>query len=140
MNLRTVVGAYGSPGLSLSVPIEIVRQIADELASKGRVKRPRLGAGFEDVSPLAAVAAGRAYASGALINAVAVDGLAAQMGLRVTDIVVGMNGRAIGDSADMARALLGWRSAEGTTITVYREGRYQQLRLGRRHPDSAGDP
>jgi serine protease Do len=138
MNLRTVVGPYGSPGLSLSVPIEIVRQIAEELVSKGRVKRLRLGAGFEDVSPFAAVAAGRVYASGALINSVETDGLAARMGVRVRDIVVGINGRAIGDSADMARALLGWRSTDGTTVTVYREGRYQQLGLGRRGADGRG--
>jgi len=127
MNLRTIVGPFGTPGLSLSVPIEIVRQIVNELASHGRITRPRLGAGFEDVSPFAALAAGRTHANGALISSVSAESLAWRIGLRAKDIVVGMNGRPIGDSADLARVLLSWRSASGTKITVFREGRYQQL-------------
>lgn len=127
MNLRTVVGVYGGPGLSLAVPIEVVRQIASEIATHGAVLRPKLGAGFEDVTPFAAVAHGRPYASGALINDVSPGGIAAQMGLRRGDIVVGMNSRPIEDSADFARALLRWRSAAGTRITVFRAGAYRQL-------------
>ncbi len=127
MNLRSIVGPFGTPGLSLSVPIEIVRQIVDELASHGRITRPRLGAGFEDVSPFAALAAGRTHASGALISSVSAESLARRIGLHTKDIVVGMNGRPIGDSADLARVLLSWRSARGTKITVFREGRYEQL-------------
>jgi S1-C subfamily serine protease len=73
------------------------------------------------------MAAGRLYASGALVNAVSAESLAARIGLRKRDTVVGMNGRPIGDSADLARALLGWRSTEGTAITVFREGRFRQL-------------
>jgi serine protease Do len=129
MNLRTVVGSFGSPGLSLSAPIEVVRQIAAELASQGHVSRPRLGASFEDVTPLAAVMAGRAYAQGALIGSVSEGSVAQRLGLREGDIVVGMNGRAIGDSADLARVLLGWRSEHGTQVTVFRDGHVRQLML-----------
>jgi serine protease Do len=128
MNLRTVVGAFGAPGLSLSVPIEVVRQIAAELAGQGSVARPRLGARFEDVTPFAALARGRPYADGALINEVAPGSVAARMGLREGDIVVGMNGWPIGDSADFARGLLRWRSVERLRLAVFRDGGYRHLR------------
>jgi len=128
MNLRTVVGAVGGPGLSLSVPIEVVLQIASEIATHGAVARPRLGAGFEDVTPFAAVARGRPYANGAMINEVSPGSVAAGLGLHEGDIVVGMNGRPIGDSADFARALLRWRSVAGTRLTVFRDGEYRHLR------------
>jgi serine protease Do len=127
MNLRTVVGALGGPGLSLSVPIEVVLQITAEIAAHGSVTRPRLGAGFEDVTPFVAVARGRAYASGALIHDVTPGSVAARLGLREGDIVVGMNGTAIGDSADLARALLRWRTVSGTRFTVFRDGAYRHL-------------
>ena len=127
MNLRTIVGPYGTPGLSLSVPIEIVQQIAGELASTGRITRPRLGIAFEDVSPFAALAAGRTHANGALISSVNPDSVASRIGLHTRDIIVGMNGKPIGDSADLARVLLSWRHVGGTKITVFREGRYQEL-------------
>ncbi|HEX6704814.1 MAG TPA: trypsin-like peptidase domain-containing protein [Albitalea sp.] len=129
MNLRTVVGMIGGPGLSLSVPIEVVRQIAAEIGGQGGVARPRLGAGFEDVTPLVALARGRPYADGALINEVRPNSVAAGLGLREGDIVVGMNGWPIGDSADFARALLHWRSVERVRITVFREGGYRHLKV-----------
>ena len=128
MSLRTVVGPYGTSGVSLFMPIEVVQQVVAELRSDGAAPRPRLGAGFEDVSPLAAWHAGRPDARGAFINAVARGSVAAQLGLRVGDIVVGMNGRALGDSGDFVRALLSWRTLAGTRLTVFRAGGYLELR------------
>ena len=49
MNMRTVVGAYGAPGVSLSIPIEIVLDVVAELRASGSIVRPRLGAEFDDV-------------------------------------------------------------------------------------------
>ncbi|SHN15172.1 S1C family serine protease [Rhizobacter sp. OV335] len=128
MSLRTVVGPYGSSGVSLFMPIEVVQQVVAELRSENVPPRPRLGAGFEDVSPLAAWHAGRADARGAFVNAVARGSVAAGLGLRVGDIVVGMNGRALGDSGDFVRALLSWRALPGTRLTVFRAGGFVELR------------
>jgi len=129
MSLRTVVGPYGTSGVSLFVPIEVVQQVIAELRSNGANPRPRLGASFEDVSPLVAWRAGRADASGAWIGSVLRDSPAARLGLRPGDIVVGMNGRALGDSADLVRALLSWRTLAGTRLAVFRDGHYLELRL-----------
>jgi len=127
MNLRTVVGGPGGPGLSLSVPIELVLQIVAEITGQARTARPRLGAGFEDVTPFVAIARGRPYANGALISEVNAGGLAASIGVRKGDIVVGMNGRPIGDSADFADALLRWRAESAIRLTVFRDGHYRRL-------------
>jgi serine protease Do len=129
MNTRTVVGSFGGSGVSLSIPIEVVMQIVDELRSQGQVRRPRLGAEFDDVTPAEAFTARRPYATGAMVISVGEDTLAARLGLRPGDIVVGMNGKAIGTSGDLARALLAWRSVSGTRLTVYRGEAYQELRL-----------
>jgi S1-C subfamily serine protease len=128
MNTRTVVGVYGGSGLSLSIPIEIVMQIVGELRAKGQITRPRLGADFDDVTPFAALAAQRSYASGALVTSVAIDSLAQQLDLRTGDIIVGMNGRPVAHSADLVHLLLGWRTVDGTVIVVMREGQLVQLR------------
>jgi serine protease Do len=127
MNLRTVVGPFGTAGVSLSIPIETVLQIAAELKSGTTRQRPRLGAGFEDVSASAALEAGRSYATGALITRVDGESAARRLGLKAGDIVVGMNGHPIEDSADLARWLMAWRGLPGTRLVVWREGRYQQL-------------
>ena len=127
MNLRMMVGPFGTAGVSLSMPIELVLRIADDLKSGTVGSRPRLGAKFEDVSPPAALAAGRLLADGAVITEVARGGVAQRIGLRVDDIVVGFNGRALADSADLVRSLLEWETVDGTRLTVYRDGDYVEL-------------
>jgi len=65
--------------------------------------------------------------------------LAQRAGLRVGDIVVGMNGRAIGHSGDFTRALLAWRTATDTRFTVSRAGEYLQLQLDE-HQNCGDEP
>jgi len=128
MNVGTVVGLQGTPGVSLSVPIEIVLQIAGELERSGRIERPRLGADFTDLSPPGALARGRNFAHGALLTEVPASSLAHALGLRTGDVIVGMNGRAVGHSADLARVLLAWRSIDEPRIVVLRDSGYVELR------------
>jgi serine protease Do len=67
MNLRSVIGLYGMAGLGLSIPIEVVLQIAAELEAGRSNARPRLGARFEDLAPPEAFARGMASASGGVV-------------------------------------------------------------------------
>jgi serine protease Do len=129
MNLRMMIGPFGTAGVSLSMPIELVLRIADDLRTGTAGTRPRLGAKFEDVSPPAALAAGRLLADGAAITEIARGSVADRIGLRIDDIVVGFNGRPLVDSADMVRSLLEWETLAGTRLTVYREGDYIELSL-----------
>lgn len=129
MNLRMMIGPFGTAGVSLSMPIELVLQIVRDLKDGGVNPRPRLGAQFEDVSPPAALAAGRLLADGALVTSVSAGSVAARIGLLVDDIVVGFNGRPLSDSADLVKALLSWQTEAGTRIIVYRDGDYRRLAL-----------
>lgn len=129
MNLRTVVGAYGAPGVSLSIPIEIVLDIVAELRSSGSIVRPRLGAEFDDVSAPVAIARGRSTVQGAMVAIVRRGSLAERLGLKVDDIVLAINDRPIAHSADLARALLAWRREAGTRMVVMRGETLLTLRL-----------
>lgn len=128
MNLRSVVGLYGMAGLGLSVPIEVVQQIAAEIEA-GRAKaRPQLGARFEDLAPPEAHLRGMTHARGALVRSVVPDSLAQRIGLRGGDVIVGMNGRPVSDGADLGRLLLEWDDPAALRLTVLRAGRYEELR------------
>jgi serine protease Do len=126
MNVRTLVGLPGSGGLSLSIPIEVVLQIARELL-QGPIARPDLGAEFHDMTPVEALALGRGVVNGARIELVRTASIAERAGLAAGDVVVGFNGRPIESSADLAVALLTWRDAGGTRFTVFRSGTFREL-------------
>lgn len=129
MNMRTVVGALGAPGVSLSVPIEVVLAVVGELRRLGSIARPRLGAEFDDLLPALALQRGRSDTQGVLITAVRPGSLADRLGLRVDDIVLAMNGKALASSADLARVLLDWREPAGTRMTVLRGSVMRELLL-----------
>ena len=130
MNARTIVGPAGTPGASLAISIDIVQQIVGELRASGEgTGRPRLGAMFDDVPPLAAWQAGRREATGALILSVPRGSLAEKLQLHAGDVVMGMNGRPIASAADLVTALLAWRAVHGTRFTVLRAGKELALAL-----------
>jgi S1-C subfamily serine protease len=123
MNARTIVGPIGTPGASLAIPIDIVRQITAELRRDGPGReRPLLGAQFEDVPPLTAWMSGRRETTGSIILSVPRGSVAEQLHLRAGDIVTMMNGRPIRGSADLVMALLAWHKLPGTRIVVQRAG------------------
>jgi serine protease Do len=128
MNVRTVVGQPGSGGLSLSIPIELVLQIAREL-QHGPIVRPELGLEFHDLTPVEALALGRRMVNGARIELVRAGSLADDAGLAAGDLVLGFDGRPIDSSADLAVALLAWRAARATRVAVYRDGGFREVVL-----------
>jgi serine protease Do len=130
MNARAISGMQGMAGLSLALPIETVLQVAAGLESAPRSgKPPRFGAHFEDLLPPEAMAAGLARASGAVIRSIERATLAERLGLKANDIVVGLNGQPIGDSADMTMLLLDRPTAAPLRLTVFRGGAYRELRV-----------
>ncbi len=130
MNARTIVGPVGTPGASLAIPIDIVRQIVSELRGDNALPaRPRLGALFDDVPPLTAWAAGRGNVSGALILSVPRGTLAERLQLHAGDIVTMMNGQPITGGADLVNVLLAWRGPAQARVVVQRGGRELLLRL-----------
>ena len=128
MNQRTIVGPFGTPGVSMSAPIELVLQIAAELR-QGTVVRPRMGALFHDLMVPQALKVGSSHAHGAVVTGVERGSLGNRIGLRPDDIIVAMNGRSITGAAELARALLAWRKADGTRLVVLRERQYLELVL-----------
>ncbi len=120
MNVFRITTAEGG-GISLTIPIEIVSQVAAELKTPQRQRRPRLGARYADVTPAQAFARGRSHAHGVVIVSVDDDSQADRLGLREGDLVVGVDGRPIADSSDMVRALLAWRADAKIRMTVFRE-------------------
>ncbi len=129
MNVRAIAGPQGMAGIGLTLPIEVVLQIAQELLASAHSARPPFGATFEDLLPPEAFAAGMLRASGAVLRSVRAGGTASRLGLRERDIIVGLNGQPVGDSAELARLLLEWRGASSLRATVHRAGGFVELRL-----------
>lgn len=114
-------------GLSFAVPIDLAVQVANELRTRGKVVRGRLGVRTQEVTPQLARAFGLADAAGALVLSVERRSPAETAGIVAGDIIVMVDGKSVGRPNDLLR--MTGATAPGTTVRlqVWRRGAAQQV-------------
>jgi serine protease Do len=131
--LSRVIGintAVAGVGLGLAVPInDTTRRIVSALMTEGRVRRAYIGivGGSRPLPPRLASELGR----GQGIEVVeVVDGSpAARAGLRPEDLIVEVDGVALGDVGDLQRLMVAERIGRGLATSVFRDGRTTEVTL-----------
>ncbi|MBM4074662.1 MAG: PDZ domain-containing protein, partial [Planctomycetes bacterium] len=121
-------GAYS--GVGFAVPVDIVNQVVPELIQHGRVQRAILGVILLDPSISKRLGIDR----GALVRNVISGTGAAAAGIRGTtwdaegnirlgDVLISIEGRAINSTIDLLKTLDGRKPGEKVRISLSREGR-----------------
>jgi Do/DeqQ family serine protease len=87
----------GSHGIGFAIPSNMVRLVVQSALHGGKIRRPWFGASLQPVSPDIAESLGLDRPAGALITSVNDKGPAAHAGLRVGDVVVSVDGKAVQD-------------------------------------------
>jgi Do/DeqQ family serine protease len=129
INTAIVAPSGGNVGIGFAVPINMARQVMDQLISFGEIKRGRIGVAIQDLTPDIAQALGTTYTEGAVIARVEQGSPAERAGLRTNDLVVAVNGAPIHNGAELrnrvglskigdAVDLTVIRGASGRTVTV----------------------
>lgn len=111
-------------GMSLTIPVALAWETAATLAQHGHVRRGYLGIRSQPVAiPTAQQQSlGREQASGLLLVGVEEGGPAAQAGLLVGDILVGLAGAPVTDPDDLLTRLVGAMVGQSTQLQVLRGG------------------
>lgn len=117
----------GNIGIGFAIPINMVKDIMQQLVKHGEVKRGRLGAQAQNLTPQLAKAFGLKYRRGAVITQVVKGSAADKAGLKPGDIVTQINGKRVKD-ADILRNTIGLlRVGEQVTLKILRDGKKQLL-------------
>jgi serine protease Do len=109
--------------VGFAIPINLARQIADQITRSGSVARGYLGVGTEDMTPEKARRLGLAFESGALVNVVNPGSPAATAGLRPNDIIVDVSGRRVESSNGLQHIIQSRAPTEMVDVTYLRGGR-----------------
>ena len=130
----------GSNGVGFAIPINLVRSIAQQLISSGKVSRGFLGVTLQEISPELAEEFGST--SGALVADVRAGSPAEKAGLQSGDIITKLNGKTVIDMPQLRFAVS--ELAPGSTVTLdyLRKGKTTtvSVKLGDRSDKSlAGD-
>jgi Do/DeqQ family serine protease len=99
INTSIVSNSGGSLGIGFAIPANMVRVVvASAKSGSTSVKRPWLGARLQAVTPEIAETLGLRLPSGALVANVTANSPAARAGLRLSDLIVAIDGQTIEDS------------------------------------------
>ena len=121
MKIGAFTDVAGVEGIGFAIPSTTVKEIVDQLISKGFVDgRPSLGIQGQEVSYYYQ----KFYhlPAGVLITEVQRGGSAHAAGLKTGDIILGLNGTRITDMNTLATALYACAAGESVTLTLYRTG------------------
>ena len=108
------VSDVGAEGLGFATPIDIAREVAEDLITDGKVQHVWLGIQGQDVDADTAAALG--IDGGALVRDVVDDSPAAAAGLRNDDVIVAIDERPIANMSALVVALR--RLDPGTTVQL----------------------
>ncbi len=88
----------GSQGIGFAIPANMVRVVVASAKGGGKaVKRPWLGARLQAVTPEIAETLGLPRPAGALVTNVAPNSPAAKAGMKVSDLIVAIDGQSVDD-------------------------------------------
>jgi serine protease Do/serine protease DegQ len=150
INSAIISRTGGNVGIGFAVPSEIARSIMRQILDFGEVRRGLLGVTIQTIDEESAQALGTEIEHGALITGIEPGSAAEDAGLRVDDIIVGVDGRRIDNNRELANAIGLRGSGENVEIEYVRDGRERTVtaELGRRvveqiqgsniHPGLAG--
>ena len=119
-----IIGPSGANvGIGFAVPSNMVRAVMSQLVKYGEVRRGRIGLTTQDVSPELARSLNLRVGQGAAVVEVAKGSPADKAGLRVGDVVMAVNGRAVRGSPDLRNQIGLVPIGDEVEFKVLRDGR-----------------
>ncbi len=120
----------GSMGIGFAIPANMVAAVIKGALDGGRLQRPWLGVGGQAVTPEIASSLGLDRPGGIIVNTIYEAGPADRGGMRVGDIIIGVDGREVTDPASLAYRIATRPIGEYAKINVLRDGRKVDVEVG----------
>ena len=119
MGINTVI-VRGTTGLGFAIPINLARDIADQVLTTGRVRRAVLGIVPDDLIPELAQQYNLPVREGIIVRSVDPGTPAARAGLQPADIITRIDDQPVTTSGDLRRVLRSRRPGDQVRLTVVR--------------------
>ncbi len=129
MNTFILGPAGGNIGIGFAIPINIAKEVADQLIKTGAVERGYLGLIPQDLTAELAEAFELKGVKGALISQVTDDSAAARAGLLCGDIVPQFDGAAVESAAQFRNLVASRKPGQKIELVVLREGERRTIEV-----------
>jgi serine protease Do len=110
-------------GIGFAIPINLAKAIMLQLIDRGKVVRPWVGIGLQDLSPELMKSFNVTEKEGAVVSQVFEGSPAEKAGFKVGDIIITLDGVKIKNSQDVVREVLKKQVGQRVRFGVLREGK-----------------
>jgi serine protease Do len=117
----------GNQGIGFAIPVNMARQVMDQILKHGKVIRGYLGAWIQPVTPQVAKLFGLSEPRGALLGDVERGGPAAKSGLKRGDIILEMNGQPITDTDEFRLKIAMMKPGTAVKLKMFRNGTEREI-------------
>ena len=144
INSQILSNSDGNIGIGFAIPVNMAKNVMEQLRTKGKVTRAQLGVTVQGVTAEMAESLGLKQANGAIVSAVAPGSAAERAGVKRGDVIQSFNGVAVHDTNTLRNRVS--EAGPGTTseLVVLRDSVEKRLsvKLDEANPDKsarAGD-
>ena len=112
-------GSY--QGYGFAIPMELAREVIDDLIEFGEVRRALIGVSIMDVSAADAKFYGLERVAGALVQSFSGENSPAERaGIELGDVIVGVEGQDVSGVSDLQRRIRAYEPGETVTLNIVR--------------------
>ena len=119
----------GFMGVSFAIPIDVARNVEEQLVKTGHVVRGRIGVTIQDVNAQLAESFGLDRPHGALVSSVDKDGPAAHAGVMAGDVILSVAGHPIERYGELSGAIATMKPGQEAALQVWRNGKQQTMNV-----------
>jgi serine protease Do len=129
INTAIISQSGGYMGVGLAIPINMAKQIKDQLMTTGKVERGYIGVTMnpEGLTPELAESFGLDKSSGVLVTEVEPDSPADKAGLKQGDVILKMNGKETRSNEALRNTVSLMAPGTKIKLTVFRDGKEKEI-------------
>jgi len=128
VGINTAIVAQGQ-GIGFAIPINMAKDILDDLKSRGKTTRGWLGIAIQDITDDMREALKLNDRTGALVGDVFPGEPADKAGIKTGDVILEIAEKPVGDSHELLRVVAALKVGSVVTVKVLRDGTEASLRL-----------
>jgi serine protease Do len=120
-------GSGGNQGIGFAVPVNLARNVMDQIVTHGQVERAFLGVSVQEVTPAIAKAIGLSSPAGALISEVSPNSPAQKAGLQSGDVILAINGTPVEERNQLVMNVSMMKAGQTVHLKVFRDGQTKEI-------------
>ncbi len=128
INTAIIAPNGGNVGIGFAIPVNMARDIMDQLIKYGHVRRGQLGVTAQDLTPELAKALDISGHKGAVVAQVDKGSPAAKAGLKAGDVIVAVDGKPVSDAAQIRNRIGLLMVGQTVRLDILRNGKPETIK------------